>query len=461
MYRKMHLLERTGKGTALLLGAALAFGSGAHAQGDTLQGRVNTSSQGRPWQEVAHGRQVRSARLAERLPGGFGGLSFENGSAVVYLQDTTHAAAARAAVAPLLRDRVRSRRAQGPAVPNIVVRKGEFAFQQLRGWRDQLTDPLMNVEGVEMVGLDERTNRIVVGISSDAARAAVEQKAAELGAPAAALRFERTAAFTVDVRYLDERSPAAFASSLTTHNRPVRAGMQIAFENPQAGRAAICTLGVVAKIGGETTAMHFLTNSHCTGINREVGRAKYYQETIYPAAYIAYESHDPAYTACGFMYTSSCRQSDAAAARLDSSAGVPAGTLEFGSIARTTSSKYGLTGVGSTTIDPNNPRFRISSAGDFPMVGETIEKMGIETGWTYGELVQECVTVDLGSYRFYCQELAKYGRASGDSGAPVFLWNEDDTASFVGLHAGFNGEYAVYSHFSNIKEDFGVQIQVH
>jgi hypothetical protein len=455
MDRKTWLLERTARGTALLLGAALFVGSAAHAQGDPEQRQVNTQNPGKRWQEVAQAREARSARLAERLPGGFGGFSIEeNGDVVVFLQDTTHAAAARAAVAPLLRDRGRSRRSRGPAVPNIVVRRGEFGFGQLSGWRDQLTDPLMDIEGVEVVDLDERTNRIVVGISSDAARAGAEQKAKELGAPAAALRFEKTAPFAPDIRYLDEGSPARFFASLQGYNRPVRGGMLVSFENAEAGRAASCTLGVVAKIGGEATATHFLTNSHCTGINREVGRAKYYQETIVPDRYIGYESRDPGYTACGFMYTYKCRQSDAAAGRLDTAAGVTAGTLEFGSIARP------LAG-GSLTIDPNNPRFRISASGDVPWVGEYVDKVGAETGWTYGKLVQECVTVDLGSYRFYCQDLATYGRASGDSGAPVFLWNEDDTASFVGLHVGFNGDYAVYSPLFNIREDLGVQIQVH
>lgn len=98
-------------------------------------------------------------------------------------------------------------------------------------------------------------------------------------------------------------------------------------------------------------------------------------------------------------------------------------SVEFGNIVRTTS--HG-TSPGSITIDSANPRFRIIGEAAYPVAGQTLEKIGRTTGWTYGQVTNTCVDTNVAgsNITLLCQDYVSAGIGAGDSGSPVFAWNE-------------------------------------
>lgn len=120
----------------------------------------------------------------------------------------------------------------------------------------------------------------------------------------------------------------------------------------------------------------------------------------------------------------SCRDSDA------TSMGVSVG-IDFGYIART------MSWTGSTEIDPANPRFRIVGEFTESVEGTIVDKVGWRTGWTWGSITKSCSDRNFKGYkRLICQDLASYKSDGGDSGAPVFRWNFDDTVRLYGVTLG-------------------------
>lgn len=87
-------------------------------------------------------------------------------------------------------------------------------------------------------------------------------------------------------------------------------------------------------------------------------------------------------------------------------------------------------------IDHDKPPLEIFGEISNPVQGDSVHKIGQTTGWTYGVVTNTCVTFarDFSDYSssygqviLSCQDLADYGRNSGDSGAPVFIFPEGET----------------------------------
>lgn len=137
----------------------------------------------------------------------------------------------------------------------------------------------------------------------------------------------------------------------------------------------------------------FFTNSHCTKWQFSLsGVTEAYQ--IFgtnPSGLIGLEWIDPAGWDCTPWWQpwlpDWCRNSDAAAfihaSQPDS--------IGFGFIARTLSRSTGPL-KGSTTINPSNPRFQITSKALYPGGGSVVNKMGPRGGWTYGGIIDTCET---------------------------------------------------------------------
>jgi hypothetical protein len=150
---------------------------------------------------------------------------------------------------------------------------------------------------------------------------------------------------------------------------------------------------------------------------------------------------------------------------------IEAGTsnIAFGYIARTTYDAYGPDGQGSIEIQSSNPRFRIVGEVGSPREGEILDKMGHNTGWTYGT-VSNMICIDVPrphggandpnptQIAFRCQHHVNYGAGSGDSGAPVFRWNFDDTVVLYGIHRGRNQYGASYTSMDMIRLDLGIPV---
>ena len=75
----------------------------------------------------------------------------------------------------------------------------------------------------------------------------------------------------------------------------------------------------------------------------------------------------------------------------------------------------------------------------WPLQNDVVEKIGITTGWTYGEVDETCATkmTSTGKY-LLCSYSAEMGGDEGDSGAGVFMNYSGDWMDIVGQYWGQN-----------------------
>lgn len=360
---------------------------------------------------------VEFSRIAEAVPG-FGGLFYdENGIASVYLTDL-----ARASEFKLEGTEVR-------------ILPGRYDFRELARWRSELL-ALLSRPDVVLLDVDERRNRLRVGVDSSAGPAAL----AGVEAALAATSVPRESVVV-------EAAPAIqLLATLRERVRPVPGGVQIAFGG------FLCTLGFNAVRGG---VQGFVTNSHCSGGQGGVQNTVFFQHSNASGNRIGIETADPTYfTGSGCPAGRRCRFSDSSFARLDSTA-----TDQFARIARTTSSG---SSSGSITVSTAAPRFTIAATANFPNAGQTLNKMGRTTGWTRGTVQSTCVDVNVSGTNItqLCQEIVGAGSGGGDSGSPVFSASTSSgsvNATLYGILWGGDGAGTIFvmSAFENIVSELG------
>lgn len=142
----------------------------------------------------------------------------------------------------------------------------------------------------------------------------------------------------------------------------------------------------------------------------------------------------------------------------------PTDTLDWraGVIARTTYAGIGAVGhTGSKVINSAQPHFIVNSAVNWPIRGEVLHKVGVATGWTFGEVYETCADVPLlgfPSLRIVCTDKANLLARGGDSGAPVFVPNfTTGTAAFYGIVVSAQGSTGVvFSNVNQIRQDLGM-----
>lgn len=453
------------------------------AAGDTLDTRDDP---GRP-------SEWESTRLARQIPG-FGGFAFDSvGNIEVYLSHPSNAAAANAARAALqpMFARWNPGSARRAARPEVIIRQGEHTFLQLRQWRDRTSVPVLHVDGVAFVDLDESVNRIVVGIDRDrpaAVRGAVRSTLATWGVPDESVEYEEVE--LSDGGCLDcepWQPPPGYEigpGTLSDRLRPVRGGYRIVYEGPAGtndGKA--CTLGFNAKLSDGTPV--FVTASHCTKQRAHLDNDRFYQNTLYDSNdYIGREGNDPPWSANwyasvnidGTVYpcnddnagtTTSgmyCRRSDMALAVY----AIPQTSVDFGGIARPSCRSTTLSNSGCSALSTQYPPFRISGEKGSPQKNERLEKVGQRSSWTSGLVDRTCADIrwpESDSYEpgprniaLRCQHQVRAYSFVGDSGAPVFYWSGGNTVVLTGIVAVGNPEYYWYSSVDMIRLDLGIPL---
>lgn len=90
---------------------------------------------------------------------------------------------------------------------------------------------------------------------------------------------------------------------------------------------------------------------------------------------------------------------------------------------------------GSLTIEAGDPRIGIGGVVTDLFVGDSIDKIGRTTGWTYGYVANTCRDINVlsgdgSTFTTLCAGVVQAGAGGGDSGAPVF-WQ------------GTNGQYVM------------------
>ncbi len=252
---------------------------------------------------------------------------------------------------------------QGYHVQRISVLPATYTFGELSRWRDALGTAIRGrASGTVSLDADEGANRLTVGVETAADTAPMRRSLALAVVPSAAVvirvsgRVVKQQAQNTDLR-------AAF--------RPqIPGGVIIG----QSG----CTLGFNVLQGGD---YQFFTASHCTTTEFQPDGGSFYQPV--GGIFVGSESTDPvAHPGATCKYGYDCRYSDAALVRWS-----PSSLAEFGKIAATTNQ------TGSTTIDPARPRLRLIGVRRGIYEGNVVDKIGVATGWTYGNVTKTCIDI--------------------------------------------------------------------
>jgi hypothetical protein len=358
-------------------------------------------------------------RMGREIPG-FGGLYFdERGRPNVFLLDPE--GPGRAALKSLGAE--------------VVVHRGDYEIERLIDWRLQLR-PVLAVPGVVFLDVDERANRVVVGLDATRAKSLdrdrLERRILAAGVPRPAVVLRETAHIEPWTGLQDKVRPAA-------------GGLQIVFSG------FACTLGFNAY---RDASFGFLIASHCTDVMGEVEGTRFYQSLPGKGNAIGTETADPEFsTDPPCPAGKRCRFSDTAFAKYDNPR---LGGL--GKIARPVS---GGSESGTLTLKPTSARFSITGRAGAPMVGDFVHKVGRTTGWTFGTVIGTCMDVNEDvDVTLFCQSLVQLGGGPGDSGSPVFTVLPGNKARLVGLLWGGGddptlGIVGVFSPLENIEEDLG------
>ena len=351
---------------------------------------------------------------------GFGGMFIDGDVLNVYLVDPAQRPAAEATIAAVFgRERI-------PA-GGIKALSGQYSFAQLNEWHNKMGS-LFDISGVVLTDVDERTNRLKVGVDSASVIGPVEKELASLGIPRGAVNILVT-------------DPIVPVTTLRDRIRPIEGGIQFQFISyPYLYTCTLSFPGVRAGVSG------FVTASHCTANQGGVDNTQDYQPDTSSGNLIGTEIADPLYTKANCppgVKGKICRWSDSAFSQLAS--GV---TESLGVIANTNS-----VNTGSLTIDPTSGTWTITSEGA-SLVGQTVNKVGRTTGWTQGLVTATCADTGVSGTRILqrCQDFVSAQVAGGDSGSPVFAITSGTNVELRGLLWGSSGGTTfVYSPIANIQ----------
>jgi hypothetical protein len=377
------------------------------------------------------------ARIAqEELPGFAGIYLDDHGKPVVRI-----ARSASPTLGTALMPRARASLRLDPE-ERVRVEEVEHDFPTLKGWHDAL--PVDgSARGVIWSDIDERQNKIVVGVADPAARALVERAARNAGVPAAALEVRITKATT------DFSTVRDYASTKV-------GGIQIArLHQGQHGEVqSPCTLGFITRQEGVN---RFVTASHCSYQQYALDTSSQHQPTLDPSWKIGVEYADPSLTGTCFLDQGfpPCRYSDAS--MYSFIGGVTSGK---GLIAQT---HYPVSGdvPGPVQIYGPEPHMFITQkwAGRYDApVGTEMHKMGRTTGWTAGEVNRTCVN----AFPLRCIWTATFYAENFDSGSPVFSPLDFPNVALHGvLGGGFNNDVDVwYTTLWGIEKDMQLVLDV-
>jgi hypothetical protein len=344
------------------------------------------------------------ARIAEEVPS-FGGLFFDaDGRLNIHLtegsQELSPVRVRQLLGVPLARIGI-----DLDAQP-VVLLPARFGFTELHQLRERLHS-VMYLSDVVFTDVDERRNRVLVGVANAAAAHAVEHSLQMLG-------------FSRDAIVISETGPVHFTQGPTLRDRvrPVGGGLQIQFTD-MAAQPFFCTLGFNVRAPDRPGVQGFVTAAHCTRNLGGVDGTPYWQPTgttpnTTDPNFIGTEVHEAPFFGApigGCPVGRQCRRCDAAGIRY-----APGIDNAFGRIYRTS------TGV---NIDPMVPTYEIVAVKPFPFVGDQMYKVGRTTGTTQGVVTNTCVNLSVAGTNivYLCQDIvagAPQIVGGGDSGAPVF-----------------------------------------
>lgn len=338
--------------------------------------------------------------------------------------------------------------------PSYAVVRADYTFRQLAEYRDAAFDNVLGkVSGVYTLDLDEAQNRVTIGIAKETfavTRAAVMTKLSALAVDTSAIAFRVTGPAVADSRF----TPPTQIDQQTSD--PLAGGLIIDLDSDGNGSyAGTCTLGFTGK---RNSVLGLVTASHCTSQIFNPDADRVYQR--FGGPWVATMSVDPDAYGCSVQR---CRGADAAFAT------AVGANMAVGKIIRTQSSNGGSYGggFGTLTVNQSQPYFTIISGenqiGEL-ILGQRVEKIGITTGWTWGNIAGTCADgyiAQNGAINVIrCEYEADYVADHGDSGGPVFMIEPQGNGLeviLVGIHSNREaaGSRARFSKLSRIMSDLG------
>lgn len=279
-------------------------------------------------------------------------------------------------------------------------------FADLARYRAALRGEVLGLAGVATLGVKESANRVEVGITNAAVEPQVRELVRRLGIPDDAVAILNVPVPRVMSHTLLDQHPAAL----------IEGGWMI---GPSG-----CTLGFPAfRTDGASV---FVMNSHCTPTSPGFDGGAITQGGVH----IGTEILDPPGWVCAGGF-STCRHADAALISADR-------PMAFGKIARTTERTTADQSGGPLTIDHGNPTFTITGRSNDVFENEPLDKVGVRTGWSHGNVEDTCTDVFFDEDRWsrLCSDRVDFAVDRGDSGSPVFSVKADGTVDLRGIVFG-------------------------
>jgi hypothetical protein len=296
---------------------------------------------------------------------------------------------------------------------------------------------LLSLPGVAYDDLDEARNRVTIGISDrvPGLREDLITRLRAMNVPIHAVHFEVA-------------EPASFTSTTLGKSKRMMdpGGTITGYTSSIGGGYRIYPSGCTATVTGRYAGQAVLaTVSHCTNAQYQVDGGPL---NSYYGATIGTETYDPSPTSSYCTFGFNClpaRGSDAALFVLNGvQPSVPGG------IAHLTSRWSSLPPSPDLTVDPDRPWLYVTGTASWVTAGETVEKVGVTTGWTYGTITNSCIDVRMdGGYSVRCANKVSAWVATGDSGGPIFMLDDasdptDIAVTLVGTEFGSSGSTTPY-----------------
>ncbi|MDC0713280.1 hypothetical protein POL68_32760 [Stigmatella sp. ncwal1] len=344
----------------------------------------------------------------------FGGMYYdEKGRLVVRLVQASAAPAAERAIATVFGQ-------EKLPVDGLVTEPATRTFAQLKALQARITPDLLSQAGAVLTDVDEKTNRVAVGIERAEARPGIEKVLERLA-------VDRDA---IDIVEVGPILPANVQGGW----RPITGGLQI--ETP----GSYCTLGFSALQAG---TLGFVTNSHCTQTQGGVDSTPAYQP-VYPDL-IGTETTDPYYSSGGSCPSGRiCRNSDSA---------FFSATTSVNPLVAMTPGPFNLS-ISSWLEVPSKVLY--------PSQGQVVYKTGRTSGTTSGTIQWACATVNSGGtpHTYFCNYIAtspQQNGAPGDSGSPVYFLS-GNSAQLTGLMwgAGSSPWNFAFAPLGSIQNELGI-----
>lgn len=339
--------------------------------------------------------EVDARNLAHTVQGYGGTIYDDNNDLVVLVKGGQVNSFLRSEALGMLRRTRRPLKNRRGADIQVRFANVAFGFEELAQWRDTVFDRVWAIPGVTSLDLDEAQNRIIIGRNANTTDATILSLTDQLGVPRSAIGV--TVATGVELTQ---------SKNLVQEFRPIVGGIQI---GPSG-----CTAGIPALQDG---IQIIITASHCTDVDYEWDGGPFTQPRFGNAINGAAEVSDPGTYFCGSaFYWEHCITADAAAY------GVGDASLGLGLIAHPMNARpYDWPEEpNQLVVSDAMPTFHVVGTIETLMVNESVEKVSVTTGWTYGPVRQTCVDRRTNGVKLVCQDLADLNGGPGDSGGPVF-----------------------------------------